>query len=74
MAALPAKIALLTMLLTGCAGGTSSLPPLVMYDKDFQQRAAAELEDIKLTHPHLSKMIVDLGKKRDQIRAGEKIK
>lgn len=68
------KAVLLTMLLTGCAGGTSKLPPLVQYDKEFQLKAAAELEDIELTHPHVVTLTIDYGKLRDQVRAGEKIK
>lgn len=69
-----ASIALPMMLLTGCAGGISSLPPLVEYSKDFQLKAAVELESIKITHPYVSILTVDYGKLRDQIRAGNNIR
>lgn len=74
LVALLVSIALPMTLLTGCGGGISSLPPLVKYSKDFQDKASAELNSIKISHPHISVMTVDYGKLRDQIRAGRKIR
>ncbi len=63
------------MLLTGCAGGISSnaLPPLVKYDDEFQAKAAEEIDSLGDGFPHVKILIVDYGKVRDQIRAGEQI-
>lgn len=62
------SIALLTMLLTGCATATSSCPPLVEYTDQFQAEASAELRQIRGTHPRVTRMVIDYGKTRDQIR------
>ena len=71
-----ASIALLTMLLIGCAKGTFSGtgPPLVQYSPQFQHNAISELKQIEHSHPHVTQFVVDYGKLRDQIRAGRKVK
>ncbi len=67
-----ASAVLLTTLLIGCATGSSSYsgPALVEYSKEFQARAAVELESIKTAKPHVTELVIDYGTLRDQVRAG----
>ena len=59
------SIGLLTIALSACRTGASSIP-LVEYSKEFQQKAARELPK---AGPHVQIMINDYGKTRDAIRS-----
>lgn len=66
--ALLLSIASLPMLLGGCVRATfKACPPLVTYSKQFQARAADELDALK-PGARIGTMIVDYGKLRDACR------
>ena len=66
-----APLAIGLILLTGCQAGTSSpsiCPPIRQYDREFQDRAVAELELIP-EEGALETMLLDYAALRDTLRA-----
>ena len=59
------------LLLSACAPApvVSACPPVKPYSAEFQSQAAAELEAIKYTAPHVAEMITDYGTERAMLRA-----
>lgn len=55
------------MLLNGCAEVISRCPPLTTYSREFQSRAADELDRLPPQSP-VATMVVDYGKLRDACR------
>ena len=65
-----APLAIALSLLTGCAAATSSpsvCPPIRAYDRDFQARAAAELELLPKDGA-IETQLLDYAALRDQLR------
>lgn len=69
-----AALAIATSLLTGCAmvasdpRATTVCPPVVQYSREFQARAADEL-DLLPEGSAIAEMLADYGVMRDQARA-----
>lgn len=62
---------LVLLLLSACAPApaVNACPPVKPYSAEFQLVAAAELEAIKSTAPHVAEMITDYGAERAMLRA-----
>lgn len=69
-----AALAIVTSLLSGCATGISEpriaaiCPPVVEYNREFQERAAEELASLP-ERSAIAEMLADFNVTRDQARA-----
>jgi hypothetical protein len=63
-------LAMLAVLLSGCAGGVSNCPPLVSYDREQQELLASELTALadRGTYPAIERALVEYGQLRAMVR------
>jgi hypothetical protein len=64
-------LAMLAVLLTGCAGAASNCPPLVSYDRARQELLAGELAALadRGIYPTVQRALVEYGQLRAMVRA-----